>query len=50
MGTPAQDIFLSSRSHLELIAEEFPSWLSGLGTLHGVPEDVDSVPGLAQWT
>ena len=29
--------------------EEFPLWLSGLGTQHGIHEDVGSIPGLIQW-
>ena len=28
---------------------EFPLWLSGLRTWPSVHEDVDSIPGLAQW-
>ena len=29
--------------------QDIPLWLSGLSTRHSVCEDVDSVPGLAQW-
>ena len=33
---------------LKTITEEFLLWLSGLRTQHNVPEDVGSIPGLAQ--
>ena len=29
--------------------QEFPLWLSGLRTQHSVCEDMNSIPGLAQW-
>ena len=28
---------------------EFPLWLEGLRTQHGVRENVDPIPGLTQW-
>ena len=31
------------------IQQEFPLWLSGLRTRHGVCKDAGSFPGLAQW-
>ena len=33
----------------KLKVEEFLLWLRGLRTQHSIYEDVDSIPGLAQW-
>ena len=34
---------------MNIVKKEFPLWLRGLRTWHGVFEDLGSFPGLTQW-